>query len=414
MKSSLTLTGIAVLAAAMLLMVPSALALAQGGGSQGGGGSIGSSGAGTRDSSGRGSTSSASSTDLSTEQPAFPEIRRPIFLQGTVVMDDGSTVPSNVVIERVCSGQRIPEGHANSKGQFAFEVGRNSALIADASTSSTGFGKQNTPDAFGRGGFGTPGNSGSTERDLMGCSLRAVIAGYWSSTIELTGHRFMDSPEVGTIILRKMGERAGLMTSLVSLQAPKKAKKCFQKAAKHAKKQRWHETERELNKAIEHYPDYAEAWYILGQVHEAQQRPEEARLAYGKALTADEKYYQPYMKLAMMDARQARWQEVARTTDKVLKANPYDFPVAYYLNSLANLNLNNNPAAEKSAREAIKMDLAKRLPQVEHILGLALANQDNLDEAATHLEKYLEIAPNAGNAEMVRSQLAEVKSLQAQ
>ncbi len=422
-----------VLVAAAALSVTPSIAQSQGGSTGGGSTGGGSTGGGSTGggSTGGGSTGGGSTggttggttgrtgrtTDPSQQQQdpfgreTFPEIRRPMFLQGKVVFSDGTPAPPNVVIERFCSGRPIPEGYTDSRGRFSFEVGRNSNFIADASQS--GYGQNPMSPNSGQGGFGGFGGSGSntglSERELAGCELRAVLAGYRSSSVELTGRRIFDNPDVGQIILTKLGNVEGLTISMTSLQAPKAAKKSYENGLKQAKKEKWDKALAEFESAVATYPEYAEAWYAMGQIHEGMQKPEEAREAYGKALEADGKFMKPYLKLSMMEAVDQKWGEVAEMTATVLKMNPYDFPEAYFLNSMAHMNLNNLTLAEKSAREAIKMNYNRQRPQVEQILGMALAFQNKYEEAAVHLRKYLELTPEANNAPVVKQQLAQLE-----
>jgi tetratricopeptide (TPR) repeat protein len=291
-------------------------------------------------------------------------------------------------------------------------------MIADASIGSFDAGNMGSSrsDPFGQGSFGASGSQTRvvTEKDLMGCELQARLAGYRSTSVELTGRSAFDRPDVGTIVLRKLGDVEGLTISMTSMQAPKNAKKAYNNGLKNARKQKFDKARPEFEKAVELYPKYAEAWFALGEMHEALEAPQQARDCYHKSLDADQKYMQPHVKLAMLDARTAKWQDVADRTGHVLKMNPYDFPDAYYLNSMANLNLKHFDKAEDSARKAIEMNAVRRFPQVEQILGLVLAYQNNYGEASKHLRRYLELAPNAGNAELVRQQLVEMESFQQQ
>ena len=353
------------------------------------------------------------------QQPQFPEMReRPIFLQGEVVLSDGTPAPPSVVIERVCGGQIYPEGYTDSRGRFSFEVGRMNNMVPDASFGSNpasgGFGN---PSANAGGAWGQLSGSGSggiRPQDLMGCTIRANLPGYHSSEVELSGRRQFDNPDVGQIILRPLAGVKGFTISMTSMQAPKKAKKAYEKGMKEAQKKKWDSAHRELTAAVTEYPGYAVAWHALGQVLEAQEKPEEAREAYGKALAADTKFATPYVNLARMEARNSNWQGVIDTTNRLLELNPYEFMDAYFLNSVANLQMRKPQVAEKSAREAIKMNGLKTYPQLEHILGLALANQNNYAEAKTHLENYLQLVPQASNRSVVEQQLAEITSMAGQ
>ena len=401
------------------------IAQTQGGG--GGGGGTGGGGGGTTDRGGTAPPTQPRTPTTPGQQPQtpfpgqtqqpqtqrFPEMRRPIYLQGKVVFEDGTPAPPNVLIERVCAGRPIPEGYTDSKGRFSFEVGRNAHLIPDASVGSYGTPPGLSPSQWGGGPFGGP-DTGVSERDLAGCELRARLAGYRSTSIELTGRRMFDNPNVGTLVLHKIGNVSGYTISMSSLQAPKKAKKAFKKGVKEAGKKKWDKARREFEKAVAVYPEYAEAWYALGQIYQAQQQVDKAREAYRKSIDADEKYMNPYVKLALLDAMNNDWEKVAELTGLVLKRNPYDFPEAYFLNSMAHLNLKNNAEAEKAAREAIKMEYWKQRPQLEQILGLALAFQNQYEEAAVHLRRYLELTPNARNAPIVREQLSRLEQFLAQ
>src|SRR5688572_19730542 len=57
-------------------------------------------------------------------QNRFPEMQRPIYLSGKVVLDDGTPPPDSVVIERVCNGQPRAEAYTDSKGRFSFQLGQ--------------------------------------------------------------------------------------------------------------------------------------------------------------------------------------------------------------------------------------------------------------------------------------------------
>lgn len=341
------------------------------------------------------------------QQTPFPE-SRPIFLSGKVMMDDGTPPPESVVIERVCNGTPRPEAYTDSKGRFSFQVGQNTAVMADASVGSAadplgGFGAQQ-PGAFGQ-------NRGVSERALMNCDLRASLPGYRSDLVSLAGRRMMDNPDVGTIILRRLGNVEGTTISATSLQAPKDAKKAFEKGADALKKKKFDEAQKQLDRAVELYPKYAVAWFELGMLHQQRKQVDLAKKAYAQALAADAKFVKPYLQLTQFSVQEQKWQEVADTTGRVLKLNPFDFPSAYFYNSVANFNLRNFDFAEKSAREALKLDTQHRIPKIEHLLGVILANKQDYTGAAEHMKSYLQQAPEASDVDLVKKQLADIERL---
>jgi len=58
----------------------------------------------------------------------------------------------------------------------------------------------------------------------------------------------------------------------------------------------------------------------------------------------------PYLSASAIQSVKKQWPQLAETTGALLRLDPFDYPQAYYMNALANYNLGNIDAAEKSAR----------------------------------------------------------------
>ena len=350
------------------------------------------------------------------QQQQMPDMPRPIFISGKVMLEDGTPPPESVTIERVCNGTARPEGYTDSKGRFSFEVGRNQAMFSDAS-----YGNDRDPFSTGQGGIGgnraggIMGGGGSmgrqqAERELMGCDITAKLAGYRSEAVSLAGRRSMDNPDVGTIVMRRIANVEGLATSMTTLTAPKEARKSFDKARELMKKNKLSEAQKELDKAVELHPKFAVAWFELGRIHLTANKNDDARAAFAKALEADSKYVNPYLPLAQMAASALKWEEAAELSGKLIRLNPVDFPAAFLINGVANYNLKKYDEAEKSAEEAIKMDKQHRLPKAHHLLGALLAEKGELEPAANNLRDYLKFSPQAGDADNVRKLIGELEA----
>lgn len=343
-----------------------------------------------------------------TQQPSFEDMRnRPIFLSGKVRMEDGTVPPETATIERVCLGRGnpVPEGYTDSKGNFGFQVGQRAGMMPDASMS-------NTNDGFGGRSGGVfdnnPMRSGVSERDLMSCELRASLPGYRSSVVSLSGRRSLDNPDVGVIILRRLGDVSGFTTSATSLMAPKEAKKSLEKARNALKKNKLPEAEKELELAVGAHPKYAEAWYELGRVQSLQNNNDGARSSYLKSIEADDKFVRPYLGMASLEAAQQKWVDVKQLTEKVIKLNRYDFPAAYFYGAVANYNLRDVDSAEKLCRSGIEADQYHSIPKMSHLLGMILADKQDYKGASEQLTAYLKFSPKANDAETVRQQLIEL------
>ena len=65
---------------------------------------------------------------------------------------------------------------------------------------------------------------------MAGCELRASLAGFRSDVVNLSGRRMFDNPDVGTIILHRQANVEGTTISRTTLEAPKDARKAYDKA----------------------------------------------------------------------------------------------------------------------------------------------------------------------------------------
>ena len=349
----------------------------------------------------------------STNSPAdrFPrDTARPIFRTGRVILEDGTPPPDSVIIERNCNGIVRPEGYTDSKGRFSFQLGQNSFVVADASVGSNesvpGFGSQS-----GSGGAFNPMGGGISERDLTGCDIRASLVGYRSDQVSLVGRHYLDQPEIGTIVLHRYANVPGTTISITSLAAPKDAVKSFDKGREAVRKEKWEQARQYFEKAVEGYPKYAAAWYELGRTLEHLKDPAGASKAYEQAFSADERYLPPYIQLAAIAVEKRNWSEVVARTDLVVKLDPLNFPGIYVYNSIAQFNLQNLDAAEKSAREAVKLDTTHRFPDANRVLGVILARRGDFEGAAENLKAYLKLAPNGSAAQLAKDQLIRIEEL---
>jgi tetratricopeptide (TPR) repeat protein len=418
MRLKLYVTVIAAAAAGMLL---------QPGFSQGRGATPPSTGSPSTGAPSTGTTTRPTTTLPNTTNPntTSPSVPQPIYVSGRVMIDDGTPLPEAVVIQRVCSGNPHSEGYTDSKGFFGLELGNKTMVVQDASEfGGGGFGG----GGFGGGGFGGPmgqstqqasagagglAPSGTfSERQVMNCELQAKLAGYRSQVINLGNRRAMDDPNVGTILLHRIGTAEGSTVSAISLAAPKDAKKAYDRGMEALKKQKMEEARKDFAKAVELYPKFAAAWNELGRL-QVTDNPDAARKSFGAAVEADPKFTGPYMQLAVMALHEKNWQEVAELTDRVVKLDPFQYPNAFFYNAVANFNLKHMEAAEQSAVQAEKLDTRHVMPQVNQLLGMLMAMRKDFTGAAAQFRAYLKLAPDGPEAATVRSQLVEVEKIVA-
>ncbi len=344
------------------------------------------------------------------DQQRSPFEQRPIFISGKVVLDDGTPPPEPVVIEAVCSGQVRPQAYTSSKGHFSFQWGQqHGAVLMDASVSS---GVASGRDPFSGSTMGGTQSAGLGAVNLMGCELRAALPGYRSEAVVLTRRSMFDNPDVGTIVLRRLANVPGAAISFTTLAAPKEAKKSYEKALKltRDKNPKPGEAAKELERAVQEYPQYAAAWALLGEARLKMKDDEGARKAFEQSIASDAKYISPYAQLAVIELRASRWKSAAEVTDQLMHLNP-QMGQAHYFNAIANYNLGKMDVAEKSARSAIKTDEDGKNPEAHRLLGSILARRGEFPEAAERFRSFLQLMPNSSSAEQLRKQLTEWEGL---
>jgi tetratricopeptide (TPR) repeat protein len=298
-----------------------------------------------------------------------------------------------VSIRRVCGGVVQQEGHTDIHGAFSMMLGDRDTI----------------PDGAETGVYVTPGpNLGISTRQLWNCEIRADLAGYRSSSILLAALDVTGPPDIGTIVLTKIGGSEGNSISVVSMKAPDNARREYAKGQEDYDKQKFSNAEKHLAKAVEIYPQYAVAWELRGLEQQKQQQNENARKSYQAAIAADQKFVRPYIRLAYLEATQPNWQEVLRLTDLAIRVDPIHYPDAYFLNGAAHYRLHQLPEAEHNAQKAVDLDKQHRFVRSELLLGLVLRERGNQAAATQHLRTYLSLVPNCPEAPQIRTYLAKV------
>jgi len=357
----------------------------------------------------------------STGQPTGPvpgSLNGNIYLIGKVMLDDGTPPQDSVTIERVCGGAPRALGYTDQKGRFSFQIGLTASVMQDASEGGTGLPGTNRI-SMGAGAMGAIGGMGAgpsrtpnmPDMQLANCDLRAVLAGFRSDSVGVGPRRLMDDPDVGTIVLHRLANVEGSAISLTSLQAPNEARRAYQRGLQEVRKAKLAEAGKEFRKAVDIYPNYAVAWYELGRIQQRNGETEPARESFTRAMAADAKFVSPYLELAELQAQAENWPALAETTGKLLKLDAVDYPMAYFYDATANLNLGQLDTAENSARAGQKLDAPHRYPKLEQVLAAVLARKKDYAGAGAQIRSYLLLAPGAEDAAQMKKELAEMERL---
>jgi tetratricopeptide (TPR) repeat protein len=245
-----------------------------------------------------------------------------------------------------------------------------------------------------------PGSDPMTRHFDDKCEITILLKGYRKATVTLH--------DGAVILLRQIGDPQGSTVSMTALHVPKDAAKAHDKGIAAMGDGKLAAAQKQFERAVELYPDYAQAWSDLGEVLEQQSKPKEAVAACEQALKAEPKYIRPYLQMIRIAVSEKRMEDAAALGDRALQLNPVEFPGVYYYDAEANYALKHLDVAEKAARQVIDIDKGREFPAAEALLGKVLADEGDVRGALDHFSKYLLLAPKADDVPAVRQRMAEL------
>jgi Tfp pilus assembly protein PilF len=268
---------------------------------------------------------------------------------------------------------------------------------------------------FGIVGFKLPGALGSQgdtlrqmETHLEGCVVRGLASGFRSNEITITRRMLTEQPEIGTITLSRSGPDAATTVSRTTETASPKALKLFEKARAEMLDHDSDGAQRDLKKAVESDPQFAEAWLQLGKLLMASD-PQAARDSFSKALAADPKFVLPYEQLAVLASQSGNWQEVLDNTNHIAQLYPQGTAISWYLSALANYHAGKLGVAEASASKSLALDPQHSVMNTEQLLAVILARNGDFPAALSHLRNSLTYVPPGPNADLLKQQIATLE-----
>lgn len=335
-----------------------------------------------------------------------------MYLEGRVATEDGTRLPSNVMIERVCNAAVRQQVYASPGGDFSMHLGAITDSTLDATAAGTT--QPSVPGKFT--------DMGIPRHDLATCELRAAVPGFQSRAVNLASLNPSDkNVDVGVILLHNRTKvAAGATVNAAAYRAPKDAAEAYQKGLDAQTGGKLTNARKYFERAVALYPTYAHAWFQLGLVLEKQNERDAARTAYTRATTANASFLPPYLSLALMALEAENWSEVLHFTGPILALDPfkdltgytmeldaYNSADAYFYNAVANYRLHNFADAERSALKA--EHLLARSPQLHLLLGRIFARKNDYPQAISEIQMYLDMVPNAEDADRVRQWLAGLR-----
>jgi len=317
------------------------------------------------------------------------------YLLGNVAVTGGSLPWDPIPVTVTCSGKTTYTAGTDAKGHFAI------APVNPATTNVANSTPANIP--------GDVNAKPKLAAAFMGCTVEASLPGFNSTTLTIANRNLLDNPDIGTITLTREEGSAGTAVSNTTASAPKDAAKAFEKARTEWLDKKPDRAQKDLEKAVQIYPQFAEAWYQLGKIQQAA-KSSDALNSFSKSAAADPKFSPPYEHLAQLSALAKNWQAVADATAHELELNPRGTPDIWYYNALGNYNLGKKDVAEASATKSLAMDPLHTQPNTEQLLAVIQAGRGDYPDALQHLRNCLTYLPPGPNADLIKQQIAQLET----
>jgi len=307
------------------------------------------------------------------------------FLSGNVSVAGGNLPWASIQITVTCNGNASFTTTADRNGDF---------VIAEEE-------RFDTTRIIGR--------EKSFIGQFIGCTVTAALPGFQSSQLIIAPRDVQEGPKIGSIKLTPEEGSTGSAVSTTTAAAPKDALKSFHKAREDWLSQKPDRAQRELRKALEIYPQFAEAWYQLGRLQAILNSPD-AFNSLSKAAAADPKFVLPYELMAALSATDGKWQKVVDETNHALELNPRGNLDVWFYRALGNYQLKHLDIAETSAAKSLSMDPLHVQPATEQLLAVILFAKHDQQGSLEHLRNCLTYFPPGPNLELVKRQIAQIES----
>ena len=341
-----------------------------------------------------------------------------LLLRGRIATNDGTSLPNDALVERICNATVRQQVYPAPQGEFSMQMESRFDSFLDASAG----------PVMQEGVANRASTGGIPRHDLLNCELRASAGGFRSHSISLLDLTPSTSTiDVGAIVIERAAKIKGMTLNVTPYKAPANARKAYEKGLEAERNGKVAEAQKHFEQALEIYPRYVSAWFQLGIVFEKENQKDSARAAYARATSIDTRFLPPYLSLAAMAYQAGNWTDVLQFTNYVIDHDLLNhgdlgggyvldldelYPAqAYFYNAMANYKLNHIKEAEKSALKAEHVDLLTHFPQLHLLLAEIFAGRRSYAGAISELKAYLDLAPRAKDTGQVRERLAELERL---
>jgi len=207
---------------------------------------------------------------------------------------------------------------------------------------------------------------------------------------------------------RKMLQAKSSPPSLTDAQAPKEARREYEKGEKALAANKLGEAHAHLAKAVGLYPCYARAQTDLGAVLSLQQDYTKSEAALKKSLACDPGFVDTYVELGQLLNAEKRFDEALPLLEQGVRLAPGSWQF-YYESGVAQYGLKHYSAAESQYLKVRSLN-SNPPPELDVKLADVYLKENALDKAYAKMQEYLKAEPQGRFAPRIREIMKQMES----
>ncbi len=190
---------------------------------------------------------------------------------------------------------------------------------------------------------------------------------------------------------------------------PKDAMKRYESGMKLIQAGKNEEALTEFKQAVALYPNFSFAYTEIGKLCQALGKLTEAESAFRSALGIDSREYEARVRLGYILLSKNEFPDALKELEEAKSLNQSAAAPPYYL-GLLHFRQRNFTGAKTEFELTEKLKGLKDYPLAHYYLGGIYWSEKQYKKAADELEKYLQIDPNAKDAEQTRKAIQELRT----
>lgn len=213
------------------------------------------------------------------------------------------------------------------------------------------------------------------------------------------------------IYLRAPGTKKSdnkLLNNPLIANVPKEALKKYQTAAESVQKNDLKAAVAALDEAVRLHPDFALAYNEKGVLLLKQNELDKALESFVKAIQIKPDYFDAKLNFGFTLLNKKDYERSEMVFRDVIQQKA-DVPIVHMYLGMALINLKKIDAAEASLKHALSLKGGENLALAHRYLAGIYMQKKRNAEAAAELQKYLDLAPKAADADKIRTMIADLK-----